>query len=461
MLTDHPPEPGNLRCSDGKCDIQCGFLIDGRVWMVLTDEEPAMRPTPGPGVQRRTLAVLIGTQVLGGVGVATGVAVSTLVAADLSGSESVGGLAQTCVVLGAGLMAVPTARLADRYGRRPALAFAYGHGVAGAVIALVGVALGRWQVLLFGLMLFGSGSAANLAARYSATDLSRPGHAARDLSVVVWATTIGSVAGPNLAAPADALGRRLGLADAAGPYALAAVAFTAAALGILVLLRPDPLRLARAGDTGPVERSDATSAAHRPVRGGAWRVLRESPAARVAVASIVVSHTVMVAVMSMTPVHLHHGHASLTVVGVVISLHIAGMYALSPLVGRLTDRWGAIPVLMLGMGQFVAAAGLAGMSAPQDVARLSAGLILLGTGWSCGLVAGSALLTESVPLDRRPAVQGLSDLLMNGGAALGGVAAGAIVMAFSYGVLAVTAATLVLPMLVILMSARPPARAGT
>jgi MFS family permease len=429
---------------------------------VLTDERPAVPPAPGTGAQRRTLAVLTGTQVLGGVGVATGVAVSTLVAADLSGSESIGGLAQTSVVLGAALMAVPTARLADRYGRRPALTFAYGHGMAGAVIALVGVALGRWQILLVGLVLFGGGSAANLAARYSATDLSRPGHAARDLSVVVWATTLGSVAGPNLASPADLLGRRLGLADAAGPYALAAASFAAAALGVLVLLRPDPLRLARAGNADAAERSGAgTPSAHRPAGGRAWRVLRESPAARVAVASIVVSHTVMVAVMSMTPVHLHHGHASLTVVGIVISLHIAGMYALSPLVGRLTDQWGRIPVLMLGMGQLAAAAVLAGMSAPQDVARLSAGLVLLGTGWSCGLVAGSALLTESVPLDRRPAVQGLSDLLMNGGAALGGVAAGVIVMAFSYGFLAITAATLVLPMLVILLSARAPARAGT
>lgn len=435
----------------------------------------AEHPTHAPEifqVQRRVLAVLTGVQVLGGVGIATGVAVSTLIAASLSGSDSVGGLAQTSAVLGAGLLAVPTARLAGRYGRRPALVFAYGCGLAGALIAVLAATTRSWPLLLCGLVLFGGGSAANLAARYSATDLSKPGHAARDLSIVVWATTIGSVAGPNLAAPADRLGARFGLAEAAGPYALAVVAFGLAGLGILILLRPDPLRLAMAeranavraesGEVGPLPAPHGPPARKRGA-GGGWAVLRESPTARVAVAAIVVSHTVMVAVMSMTPVHLHHGHASLTVVGVVISLHIAGMFAFSPLVGRLADRRGRIPVLLLGMAQLIAAAALAGASAPQDVARLSIGLVLLGTGWSCGLVAGSALLTESVAIERRPAVQGLSDLLMNGGAALGGVAAGAVVMAFSYGTLAVTAAVLVLPMIVVLVvtHGRHQSRAGS
>jgi MFS family permease len=159
-------------------------------------------------------------------------------------------------------------------------------------------------------------------------------------------------------------------------------------------------------------------------------------------------------VMVMTPVHLGHGNAGLTVVGVVISVHIAGMYALSPLPGWLADRFGRIPVLLIGTALLAAAAALASVSAPHQVTRLTVALFLLGLGWSFGLVAGSALLTESVPAERRPAVQGLSDLLMNGAAALGGLAAGVIVTALSYGALATVAMALVVPMTAALLLAK-------
>jgi MFS family permease len=410
------------------------------------------RSTTPATAQRRVLAVLSGTQVLGGIGVGIGVAVTTLVAASMSGSDAIGGLAQTSAVVGAALLAVPIARTAARSGRRAALTVGYGCALTGALIVALATAAGWWPLLLFGLLFFGGGSAAGLAARYAATDLSAPGHAARDLSVVVWATTVGSIAGPNLAPPADRLGRNLGLAPAAGPYVLAALAFCVAALGIAALLRPDPLRPAPVRGTGDAGDVDPPRTA--PARGGGWQALRRSGDARLAVAVMVVSHTVMVAVMSMTPVHLNHGHATLTVVGVVISLHIAGMYALSPLVGLLADRLGRIPVLLLGMALLATAAALAGMSAPHDVGLLTGALVLLGIGWSCGLVAGSALLTEAVPVERRPAVQGLSDLLMNGGAAAGSIAGGAIVAAFSYGALAVIAIVLVAPMTMVLVLGR-------
>ncbi|WP_328594931.1 MFS transporter [Actinomadura macrotermitis] len=406
-----------------------------------------MEDVPGTGrhpAQRRVLAVLTATQVLGGVGVATGVAISTLAAATLSGSDAVGGLAQTSAVAGAGVLAVPMARAAARRGRRAALALAYGAGTLGALVAAAAAVLDAWPLLLAGLFLFGGGAAGGLAARYAATDLSDPRHSARDLSVVVWATTVGSIAGPNLAHPADEAGRALGLAAWAGPYALAALAFGLALLGVLALLRPDPLHL-----------SGGTVA--RPSPGGGWPVLRATPRARLAVASIVVSHVVMVSVMTMTPVHLNHGHASLTIVGVVISLHITGMYALSPLPGWLADRFGRIPVVLAGMALLAAASGLAALSSPHQVARLTIALVLLGLGWSFGLVGGSALLTESVPQHDRPAVQGLSDLMMNGAAALGGLAAGAIVTALSYAALATIAVGVVAPMAAaLLLSARAP-----
>jgi MFS family permease len=390
-------------------------------------------------VQRRVLSVLTATQVVGGIGVGAGVASSTLVAEHLSGSEAVGGLAQTSAVLGAALLAVPTAKFAVRRGRRSALVFAYACGMLGALIAVIAVAVESWPLLLAGLLFFGGGSAANYSARYSATDLSRPGHAGRDLSIVVWATTGGSVAGPLLAGSADTFGGHVGI------YSLAVGAFALATAGIFIGLRPDPLQVARAG----AERDFPS----RSIRAG-WGVLVKSPSARVAVAAIVVSHTCMVALMAMTPVHLDHGGAELETVGIVISLHIAGMFGLSPLIGWLSDQLGQKPVLLLGMVLLVLAAMTAGTADSHALVQLSIGLFLLGLGWSCGLVAGSALLTDSVPVPLRPSVQGLSDLMMNAGGAVGGLFAGLIVALVSYAALAGLLLMMIMPMAAVLIFAR-------
>lgn len=406
----------------------------GQAW---TAQQGAYRAA----VQRRVLTVLTAGQVLGGIGVGLGVAAGTLVARELSGSEVVGGLAQTSAVLGAALIAIPAARLSAGSGRRAALSFGYGMGALGALVAALAAAFGSWPLFLAGLLLFGGASAAGYAARYSATDLSRPGHAARDLSIVVWASTGGAVLGPLLAGKTDALGGHTGV------YLLATAVFALAALAVFVGLRPDPLRVAHLGsgrEEIPPDRSLRTG----------LRVLGRSPSARVAVMAIAVSHTAMVALMSMTPVHLDHGGAGLGTVGVVISLHIAGMYALSPLVGWFADQFGHVPVLLGGQVLLALAAVVAGLAAPESTAQAAVGLVLLGLGWSCGIVAGSALLTESAPVDLRPSVQGLSDLLMNGGAALGGVVAGVIVATLSYPALSALLLLLTLPMGTLLLLAR-------
>ncbi|MEU7987637.1 MFS transporter [Streptosporangium canum] len=396
-------------------------------------------------VQRRTLAVLSVAQITSGVGVAVGFAFSSLVVARLSGSVSISGLAGTASVLGAALLALPTARAAGRSGRRTGLALAYGCALLGCLITVVAITVRSWPLMLAGLVLFGGASAGSLASRYSATDLSPPGHSARHLSWVVWASTIGSVAGPNLAEPADRLGRSLGLAPDTGPFALSLLAFAIALAVIVIGLRPDPLLLARSIAPAPTSAPATTTPA--PRAGGtlrtAWQALRRAPAAVRALVAIAVSHTAMVSVMSMTPVHLDHGGSPNWVIGIVLSLHIAGMYVLSPLIGWLADRIGRVPVLRLGMGLLLAAAVLAGTAGPHGVTQVSAGLALLGAGWSCGLIAGSAMLSEAVPLEHRPAVQGLSDLLMNVCGATGAVAAGVIVGALSYGVLGTVVAVMV------------------
>ncbi|MFI6902919.1 MFS transporter [Nonomuraea sp. NPDC050394] len=421
----------------------------------MTDT-PTKRDISSPadvrGIQRRTLAVLSIAQIVGGVGVAVGLALSSVVVDQLSGSTVISGLAGTATVLGAALLALPIARTAARSGRRAGLSLAYVAATAGCALSVLAITIESWPLLLVGLVLVGGGSAGNLAARYSATDLSPKGHAARHLSLVVWMATVGSVAGPNLAKPADHVGMSAGLVANAGPFAFSALAFALAWLVVAAGLRPDPLKLARslAERTEPAEQSapgtpgasGATPAVQDKALRNGWRTLRTTPMARRALAMIAISHTAMVSVMSMTPVKLHHDGSSLDVIGLVISLHIAGMYVLSPVVGWLADKAGRVPVLILGMSLLLASAVLAG-TAQHSVWQVTAGLVLLGLGWSCGLVAGSALVTESVPLDRRPAVQGLSDLIMNICGATGTVVAGAIVGVLSYGVLGLVVGVMV------------------
>jgi MFS family permease len=407
------------------------------------------------GVQRKVVRVLTGTQVLGAAAVTIGLAISTLIAASLSGSDAVGGLAQTAAVAGAAVLALPGARLAQRRGRRPALILGYGTGALGAVIAAVAVSTGLWQLLLVGLLLFGGASSANYAARYAATDLADPERRARELSRVVWAAMIGAIIGPNLADPAGRLAALLGLPVGAGPFLLAAAVLGVAVLVIQFGLRPDPLVVVRS--TRPVE-SPHCAGGGTPGGLKIWGSL--GPTARLALVGVMLCHTAMVGLMSMTPVHMNHAGSSLRVVGVVISLHVAAMYAASPLFGWMADRLGRVPVLAIGASLVVAASGIAGMAPSHDAPQLAAGLALLGFGWSAGLVSGSALLTESVRVEDRPAAQGLSDLVMNIGGAVGGAVSGIVVTAWSYAALGLIVGFTALPLLVVCLfaSLRRPVR---
>lgn len=455
----------------------------------MSTEPPApdpssVRPVAAPGdpalpTQRRTLTTLAATQVLSGVGVASGIAVAPLVASALSGSDAIAGLTSTSGVVGAALVALPLAHVAGQRGRRPSLLLGFGVATGGAVLATVAVLVGSWPLLVVAMLLFGSGTAAGLASRFAATDLATPQRRARDLSVVVWATTVGSVVGPTLAGLADRVagpGLRLGDAHAqhgstapsAAPFVLAAIAFALAAAVVAVWLRPDPLLASRATSDAADVAAPAAAPAAVPADGpgpswrdglrAGWAVVSASPTARLALGAIVLSHLVMVGLMSMTPVHMNHGGATLQVVGLVISAHIAGMYALSPVVGWLADRVGHARVLYVGGALLLAAAVVVAGAPGEDSARLTVGLVLLGLGWSCGLVAGSALLVDATPGPSRTSVQGLSDLAMNTGGAVGGILAGAIIGFSSYGALAWGAAALVVVCAVV---AAPLARRAT
>jgi MFS family permease len=403
-------------------------------------------------VQRRTVGVLSGGVALGGLGVTVGITVGGLLARDVAGTDSASGLGQTAGVLGAAVIAVPLARISDRAGRRAGLAVGYAVAVLGAVLAVEAAALSSLPLLLVGLFAFGSATACGLQARYAAADLAVPERRGRALSLVVWATTVGSVVGPNLAGPGADLGRRLGLPALGGAFVVSAVVFAMVAAVLLVLLRPDPLLLARRmGGTGAEPRA-------RGATGAAVRAVWATPGGRLGLTAVVVSHSVMVGVMVMTPVHMGHAGGApgttLRVIGLVISVHVAGMYLFSPLVGVLADRAGRAATVAVGGVLLLAAAALAGTAPPGAAVQLGAGLLLLGLGWSCGLIAGSTLVTESVGAAVRPTAQGATDLLMGLGAALAGLAGGPLLAVGGFALVTAVSAALVLPLAVVWVRAR-------
>ena len=405
---------------------------------------PALDTSTVGAIQRRIVLVLAAAQVLGGVGVATGAAVGALLAADMA-SDSFSGLASAASVTGAALIAIPVSRVMDAHGRRPGLMLAYAIGICGALTTVIGATVGWFPLALLGLVAIGGGTTATLQSRYAATDLASPERRGRALSTVVWATTFGSVLGPNLASPMGRFAETIGVPSLAGPYLLTMCALFISASVIGIFLRPDPLHVARdlrhgeggRGPKAPVERSIRSALA----------TIMESPGARNGLAAIVLGHAVMVAVMSMTPLHLRHADEGLRVIGIVISLHIAGMYAFSPLVGIAVDRFGRRPVITLGslilLGSFLVAGTASGHQPPQ----LAVGLCMLGLGWSCTMIAGSTLLTDSVPIEQLPNVQGTADVVMGFGGATAGLLAGLVVGIGSYAVLAMVAACVILPLL--------------
>ncbi|MFE1785060.1 MFS transporter [Streptomyces sp. NPDC059506] len=416
---------------------------------------PSLIPEPPAdlaAVRRRTTAVLVGSQVLGGLGVATGVALAALLARDLSGSDAMAGLAMTASVVGSAMAALPMAALMARKGRRPGLVLGYLTAAVGAVVVVLAAVLEVFPLMLAGMAAFGAASAAGLQARYGAVDLAEPDRRGRAISLVVWSTTVGSVLGPNIAGPADRSVAGLGVPPMAGPFLWAAAVFLVAGAGVFLLLRPDPLLVARS-----LEPQAPGGAKHGTLRDGLAAVTGSS-GALLAVAAVAISHAVMVSIMVMTPVDLGHHGASIELIGLVISIHIAGMYAFSPVMGRLSDRFGRPPVILLAVVLLGLAALLAGTAGHSHV-RSAAGLFLLGLGWSAGLVAGSALLTDTVPQPARAAAQGLSDLVMNVAAAVGGVLAGVITATAGYSWLNASAALLLAPLAVAAVRVRARTRA--
>jgi MFS family permease len=378
-------------------------------------------------LRRRVIVLLSTAQVLSGLAAGSVVSVGSLMAVKLAGSDAWAGSVTTASTLGAAVSSLALARLAASRGRRISLVAGLGLASLGAASIVLSAVLSSFLLLLVGGALMGVGSAANLQARFAATDLSTARTRARDLALVVWMSTAGAVTGPNLIRLGAPISRLTGLPELAAVFLLPVAGMVAAMLVMWFGLRPDPLVMSRS-----IVGDDAlgTQRKHVPIS-VAFTTLRRHPAALAALSGILVAHAVMVAVMSMTPVHMAGHGASITLVGLTVSLHIAGMYALSPVMGILADKLGAPAVLVGGLGVVLGSTVVTGMSGGSTMV-VTIGLILLGLGWSASTVAGSSIVAATVTGVERVAVQGLSDSLMSLAGAGGGALAGVALAATGY-----------------------------
>lgn len=390
-------------------------------------------------VQRHTVRTLLVSQAVGAVGVTIGVTTASLLARDITGSETMAGLASTFQVLGTAAAAYGLARVMRRRGRRVGLVTGYLMGAIGAVLAVVAGVVDSMVVLLLGSLLLGATTAVNTGSRYAATDLATEAHRARALSLVVWASTIGAVAGPNLVGVGGSAGRAVGIPELTGGFAIGAVVLVVTAGWLWWRLRPDPLLVAQAA-------AGLSPTVGPEPRGRSWarfrQVVREVPAVGAAVVAMACAHAAMVTVMIMTPLHMEHGGAQLEVIGFVISIHVLGMFAFSPVVGWAADRFGRSTVLVTGGVVLLASLVLCGLSPEGASWRILVGLFLLGLGWSCATVAASTVIADRTPIEARTDVQGTSDMAMALTAAGGGALAGVIVGVLGYPALAAFAALL-------------------
>lgn len=382
------------------------------------------RPNEGERVRRRrrALRTLVGGVALGSTGHIAAVTVASIAADEIAGTSALSGAPGAAVVLGAATGATLLSALMARRGRRIGLAAGYAVGVAGALVAIAGIVGRSIPLLMIGTLFVGFGNSSNQLSRYVAADMYPEHRRATAIGTVVWAATVGAVLGPNLIGPAGVVAESIGLPPLAGAYLIPIAFVGLAAIMSFVFLRPDPFELA--DHTGKPSETDAPASSIRE--------LIRRPAVSAALVALVASQTVMVLIMTMTPVHMTaHGHRVETV-GLVISGHTFGMFALAPLSGRLTDRFGSGPVITAGLMVLAGASVLAAIAPPDGGAVLFLALFLLGYGWNLGFVAGSTMLTRGVDIADRTRLQGMADSLIWSSAAAASLGSGVVLAAASY-----------------------------
>ncbi|WP_263310260.1 MFS transporter [Brachybacterium atlanticum] len=396
-------------------------------------------------VHRRTLTVVIASQILGGAGLAAGISVGALLAQDMLDSDGLAGLPTGLFTLGSALAAFLVGRSTRAFGRRRGLAFGFLAGGVGAAGVVIAAQADSVPLLFAALFVYGAGTATNLQARYAGSDLALPRRRGFGTSMAMVATTLGAVAGPNLIEPMGTLATSLGIPALAGPFLLAAVAYSSAGVVLFAFLRPDPYLLARqiAATTAPAVRPGRTAGRAR-VGTGAY----------VGALIMVLTQIAMVAIMTMTPVHMSAHHHGLGAVGLVIGMHVGAMWLPSLFTGTLVDRVGRFPVAIAAGATLLGAGVLAALAPGDSLGLLVLALVLLGVGWNLGLVSGTALVVDATVPENRPQTQGTIDVLIALAGAGGGAASGLLMTATSFQILALTGGVLAVLLVPVLLGNR-------
>lgn len=384
-------------------------------------------------VQRRTQTLLLLSQVLGSIAVTVTFAVSGILAVDMAGSTSAAGLTQATLTLGTAAASYLLATWMNRSGRRAGMATGYFIGALGAGLCVVAATAGSFALLIAGMAALGASSASTNIARYAATDLAPANRVATALSTVVWVATAGAVLGPLMVGPAVAAARDLGLPPLSGPLLLDMTAAVIAGLTIFVLLRPDPLIVAR-----DLDRHQPRPDQPRPGSPAADRAGPRTVAP--AIAALVLANATMVAVMVMTPLEMHTHGATHTAIGAVISAHFLGMYAFSPLSGLLADRAGVRAALAVGGATLIVALVVLTGALGQTAFTHGLGMFLVGLGWSVCTVAASSHVAACSVNDTR--IQGAADTAMTVVSAAAAAAAGPLMGLWGFNGLLALAAVL-------------------
>ncbi|PFV56163.1 MFS transporter [Bacillus cereus] len=420
---------------------KAGALIDNHVY---TEEEQQK-------LYKRTLIIVSISQMFGGAGLAAGITVGALLAQQMLGTDAFAGLPTAMFTLESALAAFIVGKLSQRYGRRIGLATGFIVGGFGAIGVVMAALTNSIILLLISLLIYGAGTATNLQARYAGTDLADKKQRATAVSITMVMTTFGAVAGPNLVGVMGSFAHSIGVPKLAGPFILSAAAFILAGLVLFVMLRPDPLIIANIIERYKQEHTYKGQPITEEVK-------ENKRGITVGAIVMILTQIVMVAIMTMTPVHMgHHGHG-LSAVGLVIGFHVGAMYLPSLVTGMLIDKIGRTTMSIAG-GVILLAAGVIAAIAPSDsLLLLIVALSLLGLGWNLGLISGTAQIVDSTTPSTRAKTQGKIDVFIALAGASGGAMSGMVVANSSYAALSLAGGVLALLLIPVVIWSRKGAR---
>ncbi|WP_036605401.1 MFS transporter [Paenibacillus assamensis] len=381
---------------------------------------------------KRTLIVIVISQMFGGAGLAAGITVGALLAQEMLGTDSYAGVPVALFTLGSAVAALMVGRLSQRYSRRVGLVTGFMTGGIGAIGIVIAAIYSNIVLLFASLLVYGVGTATNLQARYAGTDLALPHQRATAISIAMVSTTFGAVAGPNLVEVMGAFAASIGVPALAGPFILGAVAYILAGLVLYLFLRPDPLVLAKV-----IAAANEQAAIRDTNQVHSHSVGVNKKVVALGATVMVVTQLTMIAIMTMTPIHMmHHGHG-LSDVGLVIGIHVGAMYLPSLITGVLVDRLGRTVIIVAAGITLLSSGILAALAPPDSLPLLIAALALLGLGWNFGLISGTALIVDGTETSTRAKTQGSVDVLVALAGASGGVVSGVVAAHYSFGTLSI------------------------